>query len=156
MKTNYLLPTVFSKIGWFLFVPSLILGIYYLFGNDAVINIGGSYSIALFDGITETEVLSTTYNDSWTDEILIITTTLSMLFIGFSREKEEDECIANIRMNSLVWSIMVSSMVLIAATLLIFGMPYLTFMTIYMFCVLLLFIIKYKFALYMFRKDNVA
>ncbi|MBR2637977.1 MAG: hypothetical protein IKD40_03935 [Bacteroidaceae bacterium] len=156
MKTNYLLPTVFSKIGWFLFVPSLILGIYYLFGNDAVINIGGSSAIALFDGITETEVLSTTYNDSWTDEILIITTTLSMLFIGFSREKEEDECIANIRMNSLVWSIMVSSMVLIAATLLIFGVPYLTFMTIYMFCVLLLFIIKYKFALYMFRKDNVA
>ena len=156
MKTNYLLPTVFSKIGWFLFVPSLILGIYYLFGNDAVINIGGSSAIALFDGITETEVLSTTYNDSWTDELLIITTTLSMLFIGFSREKEEDECIANIRMNSLVWSIMVSSMVLIAATLLIFGVPYLTFMTIYMFCVLLLFIIKYKFALYMFRKDNVA
>lgn len=156
MKTNYLLPTVFSKIGWFLFVPSLILGLYYLFGNDAVINIGGSSAIALFDGITETEVLSTTYNDSWTDEILIITTTLSMLFIGFSREKEEDECIANIRMNSLVWSIMVSSMVLIAATLLIFGVPYLTFMTIYMFCVLLLFIIKYKFALYMFRKDNVA
>lgn len=154
MKTSYLFPTVFCKIGWSLFIPSLLFGLCYLFISDNAIDIGGTKTFALFDGLTETSLFCITDNTSWTDEFIIILLTISLLFIGFSREEDEDECIANIRMNSIVWAIMVNSIILIVGTLLIFGLPYFNFMAIHMFSLMLLFIIKYKTAVYLFRRNN--
>ena len=48
---------------------------------------------------------------------------------------------------------MVNSILLIIGTILIFGLPYLNFMTIYMFSLLLLFIVKYTWDIYQFRKN---
>ena len=152
MKPTYLCPIVFRKIGWCLFIPFLILGVCYLFMDGNSLEIGGSSVLALFDGFSDTKYFCITQNDSWTDELIVIFLTISMLFIGFSREKDEDECIATIRMNALIWAIMVNSILLIAGTLLIYGLPYLNFMSIYMFSLLLLFIIKYTWAIYRFRK----
>ncbi len=154
MKTNYLFPTVFGKIGRYLFVPAFILGICYLIGSGELIEIGGSRVFALFNGYSQIDMMTITENNNWSDEIIVIILTISMLFIGFSREKDEDECIATIRMNALVWAIMLNSALLIIGTLFIYGMPYLTFMTIYMFSLLLLFIIKYTYMLHKFRKNN--
>ena len=152
MKTNYLFPIVFRKIGWCLFVPFLVLGICYLFCDENTLEIGGSNVLALFDGFSDTNYFCITKNDSWTDELIVIFLTISMLFIGFSREKDEDECIASIRMNALVWAIMVNSALLIIGTLLIYGLPYLNFMSIYMFSLLILFVFKYRWMIYKFRK----
>ena len=105
-----------------------------------------------FDGFSDTNYFCITQNDSWTDELIVIFLTISMLFIGFSREKDEDECIASIRMNALVWAIMVNSALLIVGTLLIYGLPYLNFMSIYMFSLLILFVFKYRWMIYKFRK----
>ena len=153
MKSNYLFPIVFRKIGWCLFVPFLLWGIGFMLSGGTFLEIGGSGALALFDGYSDTRFLTIADNDSWTDEIIIIFLTLSMLFIGFSREKDEDECIANIRMNALVWAIIVNSALLIIGTMLIFGTPYLNFMAIYMFSLLILFIAKYSWMIYRFRKE---
>ena len=153
MKTNYLFPMVFRKIGWCMFIPFLLLGICYLFCENTPLGVGGSNAFALFDGYSDTKFCNITHNDSWTDELMVIFLTISMLFIGFSREKDEDECIASIRMNALIWAIMVNCILLIVGTMLIFGLPYLNFMAIYMFSLLLLFIIKYTWDIYMFRKN---
>ena len=153
MKSKYLFPIVFRKIGWGLFIPFLIWGVGYLISGGTFIEIAGSNTLALFDGLTDTNIFSIAKNDSWTDEIIVVFLTISMLFIGFSKEKDEDECIASIRMNALIWAIMVNSIILIIGTILIFGLPYLNFMTIYMFSLLLLFIIKYAWDIYMFRKN---
>ena len=153
MKSKYLFPIVFRKIGWCLFIPFLLWGIGYLFSGGTFIEIGGSNAVALFDGFSDTKFLCITENDSWTDEVIVVFLTISMLFIGFSKEKDEDECIASIRMNALIWAIMVNCILLIVGTMLIFGLPYLNFMAIYMFSLLLLFIIKYTWDIYMFRKN---
>ena len=153
MKSNNLFPNVFKKIGWSLFIPFLLWGTTYLFSGGTFLEIGGSSALALFDGDFDTKFLTISDNDSWTDEIIVIFLTLSMLFIGFSREKDEDECIANIRMNALVWAIMVNSALLIIGTMLIFGAPYLNFMTIYIFSLLILFIAKYSWMIHRFRKE---
>ena len=116
MKSNYLFPIVFRKIGWCLFVPFLLWGIGFMLSGGTFLEIGGSGALALFDGYSDTRFLTIADNDSWTDEIIIIFLTLSILFIGFSREKDEDECIANIRMNALVWAIIVNSALLIIGT----------------------------------------
>ena len=153
MKSKLLLPNVFRNIGWSLFIPFLLWGIGYLFCDGTFIDIDVSNTIALFDGFSDTKFFCITKNDSWTDEFIVIFLTVSMLFIGFSKEKDEDECIASIRMNALIWAIMVNSILLIIGTILIFGLPYLNFMTIYMFSLLLLFIVKYTWDIYQFRKN---
>ena len=73
-----------------------------MFSGGTFIEIDGSNTIALFDGFSDTKFLYYTNNDSWTDELIIIFLTISMLFIGFSKEQDEDECIASIRMNALI------------------------------------------------------
>ena len=124
-----------------------------MFSGGTFIEIGGSNVIALFEGFSDTKFLCIANNDSWTDELIVVFLTISMLFISFSKEKDEDECIASIRMNALIWAIMINCTLLIIGTMFIFGLPYLNFMAIYMFSLLLLFIIKYTWDIYMFRKN---
>ena len=155
MKENYLLPTGFRKAGWCMLVPGIILGILYLMGEYPTwLELGGTKAFALFDGFSDTNTFSVTFNDSWTEEFIIILISLALLSIGFTREKDEDECIANLRMNALVWAIIVNTALLIISTLLIFGLPYLTFMSIYMFSLMVLFIAKYQWLIYRFRKNS--
>ena len=155
MKRSYLLPSGFRKAGWCMFIPGVILGLLYLTGEyPAWLELGGTKALALFDGFSDTNTFSVTFNDSWTEEFIIILLAIALQFIGFSREKDEDECIANIRMNALVWAITVNTLLLIASTLLIFGLPYLTFMSIYMFSLMVLFIAKYQWLIYRFRKNS--
>jgi hypothetical protein len=155
MKSNFLLPSGFRKAGWCMFFPGVILGVLYLLGEyPACLELGGTNAFALFDGFSDTNMFTVTFNDSWTEEFIIILLALALLFIGFSREKDEDECIANIRMNALVWAMTVNTALLIASTLLIFGLPYLTFMSIYMFSLMVLFIAKYQWLIYRFRKNS--
>lgn len=145
MKTNYLFPVVFRKIGWIMFVPFFVWGLLLLF--DCNLPDFGSKVLSLIPfGIMD--------NSEWSDEFLVLGLTVSLLFISFSREKDEDECIANIRMHALVWAIIVNYSLLIVATFLIYDIAYLYFMDINLFTVLFLFIIKYNLALYKFRRTS--
>ena len=89
------------------------------------------------------------------DEIASIGLAVSLLFVGFSREKDEDECIARIRMNSLVWAILVNYLLLILATIFIYGAAYLSVAFVGLFTVLIFFIVKYRWDLYQFKKNGV-
>lgn len=154
MKSNYLFPVVFRKIGWCLFVPFFALGVYYLFGDGNGIPTSEWKALALVDGFSETKFLTVATNDGWADEGIVIGLTVALLFIAFSREKDEDECIANIRMRSLVWAIVVNCALLIIATMVVFGLPYMNFMAVYMFSSLCLFIVKFQWSLHQFRANS--
>lgn len=154
MKTNYLFPEIFRKIGYFLFVPFFISGLYCLFGDGtdklpfhvfALLYDKGGFGHTEFCGWIENGLL---------DEISIIGLTISLLFIAFSKEKEEDECIVHIRMQSIVWAIIVNYAILILATAFIYDTIYLSFTFINLFTVLFLFILKYNWELYKFRRTN--
>ena len=145
MKKNYLFPTTFRKIGWCLFVPFVIMCL-----------------ICLFNGANEdwleVSVLSVVpwgvIKNSLFDELSMTGLTVSLLFIAFSKEKDEDECIANIRSNSLIWATMAGYFLLIVCTMLIYDLQYLNFVFIDLFMILILFIIKYNIELYKFRRSN--
>lgn len=145
MRKNYLFPTTFTKIGWCLFVPFAITSF-----------------ICLFDGSNEdwlkVNALSVIpwgiIKNSLFDELSMIGLTVSLLFIAFSKEKDEDECIANIRSNSLIWATITAYSLLIVCTMLIYDMQYLNFVFIDLFMILFLFIIKYNIELYKFRRSN--
>ena len=82
MKTTLLLPNGFKKIGWAIFVPAFLLGCSICF-------FGENFDRWLF-------------RETVMNNIAIIGTVVGALFIGFSREKIEDEMIQHIRLNALM------------------------------------------------------
>ena len=137
MRKNYLFPTTFRKIGWCLFVPFAITS------NEDWLKVNALSVIPW--GIIKNSLF---------DELSMIGLTVSLLFIAFSKEKDEDECIANIRSNSLIWATITAYSLLIVCTMLIYDMQYLNFVFIDLFMILFLFIIKYNIELYKFRRSN--
>lgn len=145
MKKNYLFPTTFRKIGWCLFVPFVIMGLICLFNaNDESWLKVSAFSVIPWGVI----------KNSLFDEISVIGLAISLLFIAFSREKDEDECIASIRSSSLIWATIAGYLLLIVCTMLIYDLPYLNFVFIDLFIILILFITKYNIELYKFRRSN--
>lgn len=145
MKKNYLFPTTFRKIGWCLFVPFVIMGLICLFnGND-----DSWLKVSVFSVIPWGVIKNSLF-----DEISVIGLAISLLFIAFSKEKDEDECIASIRSSSLIWATIAGYLLLIVCTMLIYDLSYLNFVFIDLFMILILFILKYNIELYKFRRSN--
>lgn len=147
---NNLLPHSYKKIGWILFVPSAILAIVALF-NALPDNLLTTKMPTFLGGAI---IESGDYHNDWLNEIYIVGLALSLLFIGFSKEKDEDELIAMIRLSSIAFAAKASTIVLIIGTLIIYGLHYLTYVFIYLFVMMLIFIGKYQYELYKFRKGN--
>lgn len=147
MNTHYLLPNKYKIIGWFLFIPGLILGLLSFFENvdDDTITIPvlsilheefiGSSPRELFTIIT-TGILS---------EIIAVAIIIGGLLIALSKEKIEDEFTSKLRTDSFVWAMIVNYIVLLLATLFIYNMTFFTVLVFNMFTPLIFFIIRYHF-----------
>lgn len=88
------------------------------------------------------------------DELVVIGLAVSLLLASFSREKDEDECIAHLRMQAWTMAVVSNYLILIVVTLCIYGMSYLNFMAVNMFTVLILFLVVFHWKLWRFRKEN--
>jgi len=148
MKTNYLFPNRFKKIGWLLFIPGIILGIVYLIyqSDITLFNIKifaiaeeAIFSDAKFFSISENNVL---------DEISSILLIIGALLIAFSKEKSEDEFISKIRLESLVWATYINYAILILAIIFVYDMTFLWVLVFNMFTLLVFFLIRFNWALY--------
>jgi len=69
-------------------------------------------------------------------------------------EKVEDEFIANLRLNSLLWAVLVNYVLLLFMFLFIYGLAFLNIMVYNMFTILFLFIGKFNIALYRNSKSG--
>ena len=148
MKTRNLLPYRFKKIGWILFVPALFLGIYYL-----VTDFEPEFlNIQVFTVINE-EIMSdseyfTMMGNNVIDEIIGLLLIFGMAFIAMSKQKNEDEFISKIRVESLLWATYVNYAILVLAIILVYGFSFFWVLVFNMFTVLLFFIIRFNWALY--------
>lgn len=118
MKTTLLLPNGFKKIGWAIFVPAFLLGCSICF-------FGENFDRWLF-------------RETVMNNIAIIGTVVGALFIGFSREKIEDEMIQHIRLNALMAAMWIN---------------YLTVMACGMATPLVIFLLVYHFNLYRLNRN---
>ncbi len=152
MKTRYLFPNSYKKIGWILLVIGLILGIVLLVNDFEY----PSYEIKVWTPIKSGALFESDRNHlietNIFTEIAIFLITAGGLLVAFSKEKIEDEYIQKIRVESLIWATFVNYIILLIATLLLFDFNFLTFMTINMFSLLLLFIVKFQWELYRLKK----
>lgn len=146
MNALQLLPNRFKMMGWFIFLPSLILGLISLSGvMNFEISLPVIYNSGFFDD-GEKGFLKTAKIDLFPNlfGILII---IGGILVGFSKEKIEDEYISNLRLKSVFWSLIVSYSIVFLLFLTVFGSIFLTVMILIIFLPLILYIFRFNYLL---------
>lgn len=155
MKTRFLFPRQFKKIGWLIFIPALIAAIVvtitnYDLDSHLQANVFAMFNLE-FMGKPQT---MTIIKNGISDEILLSLIIIGGLLVGFSRHKNEDEFIAKIRSESLVWAVYFNFGIMLFATLFVYGMYYFNVMIANMFTLLFFFIIRFHIMLYKLNKST--
>lgn len=144
MKLNYLFPHRFKRIGLMILIPFILLGLYVV-NNDVEPEIFDFNVPAVFvDEIIGDKFVFGMTENNILNEIVGVVLILSFLLVAFSKEAQEDELIAKIRLESLVWATYVNYAVLLFSMLFIFGMSFLWVMIFNMFTILLFFIVRFN------------
>lgn len=145
MKTrNYLLPYTYKKIGMWMFLPFAAICLCLFFNVELPkisipwIAIGEHF---FYDGTAD---LIT--------EVGMMGLLVSLSFISLSREKDEDEMTAHIRMQSFVWSLWFTSIILAFGILFIMGLDFLIFAVAALYLYYLVYILKFNFAMKTIRR----
>ena len=148
-----LLPNKFKIPGWIMLVIATAGWIYLSIANEDIewlsAKMPAIYNSDLFG---KSKVFTMAYNNI-TDELFGVMFIIGAFFVGFSREKKEDEFIANLRLTSLLWSVYVSYFLLVIAMLFVYGEVFLSVMIYNMFTVLIIFIIRFNYILYRSSKS---
>lgn len=155
MKKNDLFPHRFKLIGWCLFVPFFGL-LLLMMATDLIddslitfptlgISLGG-----FFDGKAGVHIV----REGMLQEIVFVGLSLGLLFISFSKERDEDELIGSLRMQSFVWAVKWNTALLIVGTWIIFGSLYLYFMYLWIFSLFFFYIGRFEWQLYQLRKEG--
>ena len=150
--TKFLLPHKMKRIGWLLAIPAAILMIAWMHF---------SFSFSFLDYYRKEAHLSfdegmlfTIQIHNFTDEVGGIILIIGLLLIAFSREKDEDERIAKLRLESLLWAVLVNSILIILAIIFFYNGLFLSVM-VYNICTpLILFIARFNLILYFERKSQ--
>lgn len=153
MKTHFLFPHFYKKIGWLLFIPSLVIGLI-LYLNEY--DFDNHFKITVFallnDEIMSKNIFFKFIENGFLDELLLILIIIGALFIGFSKLKNEDELISKIRYESLVWATYLNFVLMILATLFIYGFSYFNVLLVNTFAMLIFFITRFHYKIYQLNK----
>lgn len=151
MLTKFLLPTKLKYVGWLIAIPAFVLMIMHLhfrftfsfleFGVKDIKKI-------LFDNGF---LFNIQYNN-FTDEIGGVLLITGLLLIAFSKEKDEDEMISKLRLESLLWAVFVNSVLIILSIILFYSQLFLKVMAYNICTTLILFIIRFNLVLYFGKK----
>jgi hypothetical protein len=155
MKTHFLFPNKYQKIGWILFIPSIIIGASLFFSN---FDFDNHFEIKVFAFIND-DILSevkyfTFIKNSILDEVLEILIIIGAMLIGFSKTKNEDEFISKVRYESLVWATYLNFGLILLSTLFVYGFAYFDVLIINIFTMLIFFIIRFHFMIYKLNKST--
>ena len=135
MKNLWLLPQWCRKVGWALFIPCAILGLYIIFIEQYT-----PLEIILW------EVLKT--------NVAIIGTLIGLYMVAFSKEKIEDEFINSLRMDAMIKAIILNSLIIVLASLIIYGGWYIYTLSITQYFVLLAYIIIFRYNIHKYSCNN--
>ena len=156
MKTHFLFPNKYKKIGWILFIPSLITGLILFFSGYDFDN---HFKMNVFALLSDQFLSKPTYfvfiENGVLDEVILISIIVGALLVGFSKTKNEDEFISKIRYESLVWATYFTFILMILATLFIYGFQYFNVLLANVFAMLLFFIIRFHYMIYKLNKSTI-
>ena len=148
MQNKLLLPNRYKKIGWLILIPSAILGILLCFNEFGANWLHAPVFAIANDGINDNYKYFIVKEANITNTLIGSLFIIGAMLVSFSKEKIEDEFIAETRLSSLLWAVCVSYILLLVAFLFVYGTPFLDVMVYNMFTVLIIFIIKFNYTLY--------
>ncbi|HLN96124.1 MAG TPA: hypothetical protein VK183_10870 [Flavobacterium sp.] len=153
MKTHFLFPASYRRVGWVLFVPGLVLGSI-MTGFDALNEVAELPVFAIWDGgiLSKSVVMGVTHNNV-VDEIAVTLIVIGGMLTGFARTPDEDEFIGSIRYESLVWAMYFNFGLVLATTLFLYGTAYWYFMLLNIIGMLVFFVCRFHYKLYQLRKS---
>lgn len=152
MKTSkLLLPYGFKRAGWWILAVGLVLALFYVIIPESVFPedfLPRSWNdfCRLFGKAPlprSTEFIFGGF-DAESDLVLTLTGVLLLVggvFVGFSRNRDEDEYIAHVRYESLIIALYANSIVLLASLFFVWGLGFLYVMLYNMFTSLYIFIV---------------
>ena len=156
MNKNYLFPHRFQMVGWVLAIAAVAA---YVAEQIWFPNFRFKMPAVYYDGVYD-------FMDDYSPHgffvmgtstpltLIFSVLTIGLIFIGFSKEKIEDEFVHHLREQSLVWATYVTAAMFIFATLTIYGSTYMLVPYLVFFVFLILFIVKFKIALLRFNKGG--
>ncbi len=148
MLKQILLPNRFKLVGWILLVPSTILGFMLMLSDlESKLKINSKvfalYNDEIMGSGRHTGIISTDITNTLVGVFFI----LGAMMVGFSKEKKEDEYVANLRLSSLMWAVWVNYVLLLLSFIFIYGMGFFHVMIYNMFTVLIIFIGRFNIIL---------
>ena len=147
MKTrNYLLPYSYKIIGMWMILPFAAICLC-LFFNVKLPEIKIPW-VGIGDKIFykgEANLLT---------ELGMLGLLVSLCFIALSRERDEDEMTGQIRMQSFVWSLWFTSIVLALGILFIMGLDFLSFACAAIYLYFVVYILKFNFTMKAIRRES--
>lgn len=151
MTSNFLFANQFKKLGWLLFLPGLLLGILYLIYQSNL----PLFKATVF-AIAGTELFGnqqyfTLIENNILDELATVLLITGSLFIAFSKEKHEDELIAKIRLDSLLWATYINYAILLLTIVFVYDLSFFWVIVLNMFTLLFFFIIRFNWVLQKFK-----
>lgn len=144
MLTKILLPHYFKNIGWFALLPFASL----LFFNNYF-----DFTFDFLEFKFREGTLFVGSTENFTNELALLGVFGSLFLIAFSREKQEDEFIQKLRLDSLLVACYAYTFILIIGTLAFYGFGYLEFMGYNMFTIQLIFIFRFGWVMHQQRKS---
>ncbi|QYJ69124.1 hypothetical protein [Flavobacterium litorale] len=153
MKTNFLFPYRLKLISGILFTISFILlTLLYASDDSSRFEINAKVFAVLGDsGLGSKNTLFNWIETSVTDELLMLFVIPFGIIYAFSKEKNEDEMVASLRMNSLAWATIVNYIIVLLGYLFIYGLVFFNVLMVAMVSQLLIFILLFRYKMYRFN-----
>lgn len=153
MSNFRLLPNRYKTLGWYLLIPAILVGmVLIIFDYDAfAVNTKAFaiYSDEIFSKSKSFQCIETNITPTLIGLLFII----GALLVAFSKEKSEDEYISSLRLTSLQWAILVNYVLLFLSFLFIYGLGFINVMVYNMFTVLIIFIARFNYVLFLSKKS---
>ncbi len=153
MKTTMLLPEYFKGLGLAVLLPGLLcLGL--ILANVELPWLRALVFALAYQGGFEPDVYF-----GWTEQNLLLTlggvfAIAGGLMLAFARQPDEDECIARLRLDAFQWAVLCNYALLLLAFVFVYGLDFLYVVQLNLFTVLALFLLRFYFLLYQFRRLN--
>ena len=144
MKLNYLFPSKYKKIGWFIFIPTLLFGLFTIIFDFEPEFLDVKTFSFFSDDLFKQDVYFGLIKNNILNEILGVLMVIGSVLVAFSKEVDEDEYISKIRLESLVWAVYLNYAILLVAIVFVFGFSFLWVMIFNMFTILIFFIIRFN------------
>ena len=154
MNTTILFPHWFKKMGWYILVPSMVLGICNMLDLLKFDFLDQATTFAIYsDEIVGPKSTFQWIKNNLTDEILTVLNIIGAIFVAFSKEKQEDEFMVKLRFEALVWSVYINYAVLVFFVIFFYGISFWYVMIFNLFAILFLFIFRFNYLLLKSKKS---